>query len=98
MLTENDFYKQQQSAVERMREINSRSAFKPPTPKPSQNPQQNQPPPKTQNNSVLSSFNIPFLDSLSSDGDIALILGLLLILMSEKTDKTLLFALVYILI
>ena len=47
---------------------------------------------------ILGSLNIPFLDSLSSDGDMSLILGLLLILMSEKTDKTLLFALVYILI
>ena len=90
MLTENDFLKQQQSAVERMREMNSRSAFKP--------QKQPQKPQKSQNNNILGSLNIPFLDSLSSDGDMSLILGLLLILMSEKTDKTLLFALVYILI
>lgn len=87
---ENDFIKQQQSAVERMREMNSRSAFK--------ESKQQKPPPKPQNNNILKSLNIPFLDSLSTDGDMALILGLLLILMSEKTDKTLLFALVYILI
>ena len=87
---ENDFFKQQQSAVERMREMNSRSAFK--------DSKQQKPPPKPPNNNILSSLNIPFLDSLSADGDIALILGLLLILMSENTDKTLLFALVYILI
>ncbi len=49
-------------------------------------------------NSFLGGLNIPFLDSLSSDGDTALILGLLLILISENTDKTLLFALIYILI
>lgn len=93
MLTESDFLKQQQSAVERMREMNSRSAFAPPNPKP-----QDPPPQKPKNNNSLNSLNIPFLDKLSSDGDMALILGLLLILMSEKTDKTLLFALVYILI
>lgn len=93
MITENNFYELQQSAVERMREMNSRSAFKPPPQKP-----QNPPLQKTQNNNLLSTLNIPFLDKLSSDGDMTLILGLLLILMSEKTDKTLLFALVYILI
>lgn len=93
MLTESDFLKQQQSAVERMREMKSRSAFASPNPKP-----QNPPPQKPKNNNSLNSLNIPFLDKLSSDGDMALILGLLLILMSEKTDKTLLFALVYILI
>ncbi len=49
-------------------------------------------------NSFLSGLNIPFLDNLSSDGDTALILGLLLILISENTDKTLLFALIYVLI
>lgn len=91
---ENDFYKQQQSAVQKMREMNSRSAFintqNPVPPKKS--------PPKPQENTFFKGLNIPFLDSLSTDGDMALILGLLLILISEKTDKTLLFALIYILI
>lgn len=90
---ENDFYRQQQSAVERMREMNSRSAFQN-----EKKPMQNIKPPKPKEHSFLKGLNIPFLDSLSTDGDIALILGLLLILMSEKTDKMLLFALVYILI
>ena len=92
---ENDFIKQQQSAVERMREMNSRSAFAN-----TQNtaPPKKKPPPKQKENSLFGGLNIPFLDSLSTDGDMALILGLLLILMSEKTDKTLLFALIYILI
>lgn len=46
----------------------------------------------------LSGLNIPFLDMLSRDADVSLIIGLLLILMSEKADKKLLFALVYILL
>ena len=47
---------------------------------------------------LLSGLNIPFLDMLSRDADVSLIIGLLLILMSEKADKKLLFALVYILL
>ena len=46
----------------------------------------------------LSGLIIPFLDMLSKDTDVSLIIGLLLILMSEKADKKLLFALVYILL
>ena len=44
------------------------------------------------------SFGIPLLDNLLKDGDSTLIIGLLLILMSENTDKILLFALIYILL
>ena len=47
---------------------------------------------------ILSGLNIPFLDMLSRDADVSLIIGLMLILMSEKADKKLLFALVYILL
>ena len=47
---------------------------------------------------LLSGLNIPFLDMLSRDADVSLIIGLLLILMSEKADNKLLFALVYILL
>lgn len=43
-------------------------------------------------------FDLPFLDFFTQDGDITLIVGLLLILMSEKSDKKLLFALIYILL
>lgn len=42
-------------------------------------------------------FEIPFLNGILKDGDSSLIIGLLLILMSEKADKLLLFALIYIL-
>lgn len=70
-----------------------------------QKPRQNTVPPKnsapktsapqSNGNSLL---GIPFLNSLGKDSDTTLILGLLLILFSEKADKLLLFALVYILL
>ena len=47
--------------------------------------------------SLFEGLNLPFLDMFSKDGDASLIIGLLLILMSEKADKKLLFALIYIL-
>ena len=43
-------------------------------------------------------FNLPILDSLKIDRDTTLILGLLLILWSEKSDRYLLLALLYILL
>lgn len=53
---------------------------------------------QTENNSsLLAGLNLPFLDFLKKDSDITLIIGLLLILISEKADKKLLFALIYIL-
>ena len=48
---------------------------------------------KNQNNSL----GIPILDNLLKDGDSTLIIGLLLVLLSENSDKMLLFALIYIL-
>ena len=56
-------------------------------------------PPKKERNggSLFSGLNLPFIDMFSKDGDASLIIGLLLILMSEKADKKLLFALIYIL-
>lgn len=54
------------------------------------------PPPK-KSGSFLDGLNLPFLDKLKGEADIALIIGLILILMSEKADKKLLFALIYIL-
>ena len=119
-MTENEFARQTQAAVERMREMNSRSKVSEnshhkmppspsfvkvnhnntPTPKNTSKKQEtnetnhsNPPPPKKDN----TGFNIPLLDNLLKDGDTALILGLLLVLMSENTDKMLLFALIYIL-
>lgn len=95
---DSDFSRSCDAAIERMRKMNEKSAFylnknkkvpPEPTPKP-------QPPPENQG--FLSSLGIPFLDSLAKDGDSALILGILLILISEQSDKMLLFALIYILL
>jgi len=123
-MTENEFMRQTEAAVERMREMNARSKIPqsnlhkmPPSPSfvkiNSNNTQQKQnfapkkaeetprerheipnpPQRQTQN----SGFGIPLLDSILKDGDSTLILGLLLVLMSENSDKMLLFALIYIL-
>ena len=127
-MTESEFMRESQAAVERMREMNSRSKISensrhkmPPspsfvkvnsnnTPNPQShipsNPQsqknyteqKEKPKPPTENQKSGGGFGIPVLDNLLKDGDSALIIGLLLILMSENTDKMLLFALVYILL
>lgn len=117
-MNDKDFMRQQQAAVERMREMNARAgrnfsktqntAPAKPITKAAEHSQRhssavnNTPPPENGLNSDkqvkrADGLNIPFLNMLSSDGDTALIIGLILILMSEKTDKILLFALVYIL-
>ena len=91
-MNNNTFQKQQQEAVQRMREMNALSTFKEPPP-----PEKTKEKPK-QNNSLLGSLNLPLLDSFKKDGDATLILGILLLLFSEKADKRLLFALMYILL
>jgi hypothetical protein len=58
---------------------------------------QPQPQSKQQSN-LLGGLNLPFLENLKTDGDLTLILGILLLLLSEKADKRLLFALIYILL
>lgn len=94
-MNQNAFSKQQQQeAIRRMREMNARSTSnhkKTPPPEPPKKPE----PPKS--SSILDGLNLPFLDSLKKDGDATLILGILLLLFSEKADKRLLFALIYIL-
>lgn len=116
-MAENDFLRQQQAAVERMREMNARarsqSNYRQPTQKFSfqskpQNQNQKTKPLSQEtiekkqtaepSNKASGGFNIPFLDMLTKDKDTTLIIGLLLILMSENSDKILLFALVYILL
>lgn len=52
----------------------------------------------SKNTSSNNGIGFSFLDSVFKDGDSTLIIGLLLLLMSEKSDKILLFALVYILL
>lgn len=48
-------------------------------------------------NTPFGGIRLPFLDNLKTDSDLTLIIGLLLILISEKADKKLIFALIYIL-
>ncbi len=131
-MNQNDFMRQQQAAVERMREMNARAKTgtdtnhkMPPVPpfvkvndnsinrnqsnnnflKNEDAPTKNTPPQTNntsyqapKNNFLSGGLNIPVLDSILRDGDSTLIIGLLLLLMSEKSDKLLLFALVYILL
>ncbi|MBR6533594.1 MAG: hypothetical protein IKT44_04130 [Clostridia bacterium] len=91
-----NFSEQQRDAINRMREMNSRSTNRqPPKAEPHKPPE----PKKTENNnSLFGGLSIPFLDNLQKDGDMTLILGILLLLLSEKADKRLLFALIYILL
>lgn len=85
-----DFFIKKQEAVERMRKMSQKSI--PSTPdfvKLKQN--------KTDDSSPYKKLNIPFLNDLKNDKDVSLILGLALLLFSEKSDKFLMFALLYIL-
>ncbi len=92
-MSNEEFIKQQKNAVERMIEMNSRST----------NPRQGTPPtsPRPANQQqalpLLDGFGFN-LSKLLKEKDTALILGLMLILLSENADKRLLFALVYILL
>lgn len=91
------FSKQKQDALERMREMNSRSTPQK-TPKTPQTEHKKDIPKTQKAESLFEGINIPFLDKLTKDGDATLILGILLLLLSEKADKKLLFALIYILL
>lgn len=89
-----NFSDKQRKAIEQMKEMNARSAYKN-EPEPAVPPQS---PSTPQTNPLFSGLNIPFLENLKADGDLTLILGILLLLLSEKADKRLLFALIYILL
>ena len=93
-MSSNEFSRQQQDAINRMREMNKKSTNPPPD-------NNRRPPPKTQpkqqNSQDGSRLELPF-GNLFKDKDTALILGLLRILYGEKVDKMLLLALVYILL
>ena len=93
-MSPNEFSRQQQDAINRMREMNKKSTN--PYPDNTRRP----PPksqPKPQNIGESLGSQLPF-GNLFKDKDTALILGLLLILYGEKADKMLLLALVYILL
>ena len=89
-----NFKDQQRRAIEQMKDMNKRSTA-PPMPEPKKPPEPKKADP---NNSFFGGLSIPFLDNLQKDGDMTLILGILLLLLSEKADKRLLFALIYILL
>lgn len=126
-MSDNDFMRRRQDAVERMREMSRQaveSSAQPMPPMPPfvrlqnrENQVQSQGSAASQQSvqtgsqaSPASNENylphtrkgglssLPFLDMLNIDGDLPLIIGLLLILFSEKADKKLLFALIYILL
>lgn len=90
-MNENTFQKQKQDAIRRMKEMNRKSEGESTPQKPPEKPPE-------KSNSLFGGINLPFLDNLKSDGDATLILGILLLLFSEKADKKLLFALIYILL
>ena len=126
-MSDNDFMRRRQDAVERMREMSRKAAESSAQPMPPMPPfvrlqnrenqvqsqgsaasqQSVQTDPKASpasNENYLPHTrkgglsSLPFLDMLNIDGDLPLIIGLLLILFSEKADKKLLFALIYILL
>ncbi len=75
-----------------MKKTAEKSSFPPVSEFESANSEKNEP--KIGN---LLPIDIPFLGSIKKDGDISLILGLLLLLISDKSDKLLLAAFMYIL-
>ena len=126
-MSDNDFMRRRQDAVDRMREMSRKAAESSAQPMPPmppfvrlqnrENQAQSQGSAASQQSvqtgsqaSPASNENylphtrkgglssLPFLDMLNIDGDLPLIIGLLLILFSEKADKKLLFALIYILL
>ena len=126
-MSDNDFMRRRQDAVERMREMSRKAAESSAQPMPPMPPfvrLQNRENQAQSQGSAASQQSVqtgpqaspapnedslphtrkgglsslPFLDLLNIDGDLPLIIGLLLILFSEKADKKLLFALIYILL
>ena len=93
-MSEQSFKQKQQNAIEQLREMNRRSQI-PPKPEPDK---PKPPMPPKNNTSFLEGLGLPFLENLKTDGDLTLILGILLLLLSEKAYKRLLFALIYILL
>lgn len=94
-MTQSEFSNRRQAAIESMRQMNERSVYKTQPPDKSQPPKQDKRP--IQNIPVQRGFNIPIISEILKDGDTTLIIGLLLLLLNENCDKTLIFALIYIL-
>ena len=87
----NNFNSQKQRAIEELLKMQKESSSQP---KPIQKPKVQ----KAPQNDLFGNIEIPILNRLKADGDLTLILGLLLLLLNEKADKRLLFALLYILL
>ena len=101
-MNQSEFTDRRQAAIENMRQMNARSAYRQQDSKPRQSEPAPEPPPLKQTpikpqGRQSNAVNIPIIGDLLKDSDSVLIIGLLLILLSENCDKTLLFALVYIL-
>ena len=98
-----DFNLEKQRAAQRLRELGARSKYKQQATlsrhdkteddSASCRPQKNNSP-----LGFLSEIGLPFFNNSDIDSDIALIIGLVLILSAENSDKLLLLALLYILI
>lgn len=100
-MTEQEFIIEQQKAIERMKKLAENSSNPkniPPVPHFVKTEKQNTDDEKSGFPFDFSSLNIPLLDKLKTDKDMGLILGLILILMCENSDKLLLLALSYILL
>lgn len=101
-----DFDREKQLAAQRLRELGARSKYRqagnpPPDTYRNKNNKNGEPrhsPAHDAASDLLPKFKVPFLSDLGADSDMTLILGLILILSSEKSDKLLLLALLYILI
>lgn len=114
-MNQNDFMRQQQAAVERMREMSAKAVRNDNRPMPPVPPfvklqgrTEPAPAPAPEPRPIPESVSRPhreagplipkLLESFKTDGDLPLILGLLLLLIGEGADKKLLFALIYILL
>lgn len=94
-MTQSEFSSRRLAAIESMRQMNERSVYKTQTAEKKAPPKQDKKP--IQNSPVQRGFKIPLISDLLKDGDTALIIGLLLLLLNENCDKSLIFALIYIL-
>lgn len=95
-MTQSEFSSRRQAAIESMRQMNKRSVYKTQAPEKEQPPKQDKKP-TPQSTPVKNGFNMPIISEILKDGDTTLIIGLLLLLLNENCDKTLIFALIYIL-
>lgn len=100
-----DFEQQRKEAEERVREMNRnyrKKAGIADTPVEQQQPQKNENPQISQQNSFLRRpvdiLKMLRLDGLKSDPDRLLLLGIFLLLSSEEADELLLYALLYIML